>query len=309
MTIVLLSFVASFGLISSVGMLLFYRDVVFERLAELVEGRVREEHWLMRLLRAKQASVGEMVRPFQAYLPRGASETNFIKRKLIRAGYREPSAVEIFFGSKVLLPLACALLVTISGVYKLEPFLVYVVAAAAGFTLPDLWLALEVRKRQDKIRLALPEALDLMVVCTEAGLGMGQTFHRVVTELRTSQPEMSEEFHLLLLEEKAGLPREEAFKNLAERTDLDCMRTLITTLIQADVFGTSVCKTLRVYSDTMRTKRRQQAEEQAAKTTIKLIFPLVFFIFPSLFVVVLGPAGIQMYEGFIKYLLSEGSMP
>src|SRR5205823_2413116 len=115
-----------------------------------------------------------------------------------------------------------------------------------------------------------------------------------------SQPEISDEFGLMMLEQKAGRPREEALKSLADRTGIDTIRTLVSTLIQADTFGTSIAKTLRVYSDTMRTQRRQQAEERAAKTTVKLVFPLVFFIFPSIFVVALGPSAIKLFEGMEK---------
>ena len=133
----------------------------------------------------------------------------------------------------------------------------------------------QISKRKRKIRLGLPEALDMMVVCTEAGLGLDQAIFRVSSELKLSQPEIHDELALLNLEMKAGRPRDEALSNLADRTDLDTMRALVTTLVQADTFGTSIAKTLRVYSDTLRTTRRQQAEEQAAKTTVKLVFPLL----------------------------------
>jgi tight adherence protein C len=126
----------------------------------------------------------------------------------------------------------------------------------------------------------------------------------VAKELKLSQPEIHDELMLLNLEQKAGLPRGEALKKLADRIDIDSVRALVTTLVQADTFGTSIAKTLRVYSDSLRTQRRQQAEEQAAKTTVKLVFPLVFFIFPSIFLVALGPSAISLWEGMEKYLLS-----
>jgi tight adherence protein C len=176
-----------------------------------------------------------------------------------------------------------------------------VASAGVGFLLPDMWLGNRISSRQLKIRLGLPEALDLMVICSEAGLSLDQAILKVSQELRLSQPEIAEEFGLLMLEQKAGRPREEALRSLAIRTDVDSVRALVGALIQADTFGTSIAKTLRVFSDTMRTQRRQKAEERAAKTTVKLVFPLVFFIFPSLFVVALGPAMIAMYEGFDKY--------
>ena len=141
-----------------------------------------------------------------------------------------------------------------------------------------------------------------MVICSEAGLSLDQDILKVSQELRLSQPEVADEFGLLMLEQKAGRPRAEALKALADRTNIDSVRSLVNTLIQADTFGTSIAKALRVFSDTMRTQRRQKAEERAAKTTVKLVFPLVFFIFPSLFVVALGPSMIKMFEGFAKFL-------
>ena len=140
----------------------------------------------------------------------------------------------------------------------------------------------------------------MLVVCTEAGLGLDQAIARVAEELKLSQPEVRDELLLVGLEQKAGRPRHEALQSLADRTDLQAIRALTATLIQADQFGTSVAKTLRVYSDTLRTQRRQEAEEVAAKTTVKLVFPLVFFIFPSIFVVALGPSAISLWEGLEK---------
>lgn len=302
MTVLILAFFATFGLIASAGLLLFYRDVVFDRLSTIVGGR--EEKWLARVFRPKTDSLEQIVKPFQNVLPRSEEETSVIRKRLIRAGYREPGTVNMFYGAKVLIPLTAALLATVTRAYTVGPFFVYGISLGLGFLLPDFWLGTRISKRQLHLRMGLPEALDLMVICTEAGLGLDQTIKRVADELRVSQPEVSDEFSLLILEQKAGRPRDEALKSMADRTDLDIMRTLTTTLIQADAFGTSIGKTLRVYSDTLRTQRRQRAEEQAAKTTVKLVFPLVFFIFPALFVVVLGPAAIQMYDGFMKYLLN-----
>ena len=142
-----------------------------------------------------------------------------------------------------------------------------------------------------------------MVICIEAGLGLDQAVLRVSDELRISQPELTEEFTLLNLEQRAGRPRTEAWKNLAGRTDLDSVRGLVAMLTQADHFGTSIANSLRIHSEVLRTERRQAAEEQAAKTTVKLVFPLVLFIFPSLFLVVLGPSMITMLDAFKKYLI------
>ncbi len=154
------------------------------------------------------------------------------------------------------------------------------------------------RTRQKKIRLALPDALDFLVICIEAGLSLDQATARSAEELRLSHPAISDELDVVVLEQRAGRVRSEAWKQFAERTDVDTVRVLATVLVQSEQLGTSVTKTLRVHSETLRTKRRQQVEEQAAKTSVKLVFPLVFFIFPSLFVVVLGPPAIIMSEGF-----------
>jgi tight adherence protein C len=179
---------------------------------------------------------------------------------------------------------------------------VYALAAGLGYLAPDFWLSNRVAARQSQLRLGLPEALDLIVICVEAGLSMDKATMRTAQELRISQPAIADELNLVYLEQRAGRPRGEAWRNLGDRTDVDTIRSLASILIQADKFGTSIGKMLRAHSETLRTRRRQDAEEQAAKTTVKLVFPLVLFIFPSLFVVTLGPSMIIMFEGFSKYL-------
>jgi tight adherence protein C len=297
MTILVFAFLGTFGLILSLGMLLFYRDVVMDRLAAIADRRGRKS-WISRLLHPDGQTVRQIVKPFEKVLPRSAKEVSVVQKRLIRAGYRKDSAVNLFYGEKILVPLTLSFLATATGLYQLSPFFVYAICVGLGFLAPDFWLSNRIAARQRLIRLGLPEALDLLVICSEAGLSLDQSLLRVSQEMKLSQPEVADEFGLMMLEQKAGRPRDEALKGLADRTDIDSIRALTNTLIQADTFGTSIAKTLRVYSDTMRTQRRQQAEEQAAKTTVKLVFPLVFFIFPSLFVVVLGPAMIKMAEGF-----------
>jgi tight adherence protein C len=225
-----------------------------------------------------------------------------VQKRLSRAGYREKAFVNIFYSSKVLVPVLFSILATVTGIYSYSPFFVYSVAAGIGFLAPDLWLTNRVRARQLKLRLGLPEALDLIVICVEAGLSMDKATMRTSEELTLSQPAIADELNLVYLEQRAGRPRGEAWKHVAERTDVDTIRSLASILIQADKFGTSIGKTLRTYSETLRTRRRQDAEEQAAKTTVKLVFPLVLFIFPSLFVVTIGPSMIIMFEDFAKYL-------
>lgn len=297
--ILILAFLGTFGLVASTGLLLFYRDVLLERLSTVVAQRTGRT---FKFLGPRQPSLQQIIKPFQNVLPRSPQEVSVIQKRLIRAGYRQDSATNIFYACKVLIPLLLVLIATATRLYQAGPLFIYLTALAIGFLLPDFWLGNRISNRKFKLQMGLPEALDLMVICSEAGLGLDQTISRVSKELKLSQPEVSDEFNLFMLEQKAGRPRDEAFKNLADRADIDSVRALTTTLIQADAFGTSISKTLRVYSDTLRTQRRQKAEEQAAKTTVKLVFPLVLFIFPSLFVVALGPAMITMLEGFQKYL-------
>lgn len=302
MELAILAFAAAFLLVASCGLLIFYRNAMLDRLSSVVADRSgKPRRWAGLLKMRDSASVENILAPFENVLPRSAEEVSVIQKRMIRAGYRKPSHVNTFYAAKVMAPVGLAALATATGLYQYGAFFVYALAIGLGFLAPDFWLSNRIANRQLNIRLGLPEALDLMVICTEAGLGLDQAMVRVAQEVKRSQPEISDEFTLVHLEQKAGRPRQDALKSLGDRTSVDTVRALVGTLIQADTFGTSIAKTLRVYSDTLRTQRRQQAEEQAAKTTVKLVFPLVFFIFPSLFVVVLGPSGIVLMESFQKY--------
>lgn len=218
------------------------------------------------------------------------------RQKLVRAGYRSQDAVPIYYSLRVL-SLVVGAIVIISMVPSLQGrnLIIWVVAGGAGFwMLPAGFLRRKIRLRQKEMQIALPDALDMLVICVEAGLGLNQALVRVSEEVETMSPVLSEELQIVNLEMRAGTPREDALRNLGERTDLLDLRSLATMLIQTDRFGTSIAQALRVHSDTLRTKRRQRAEEAAAKTTIKMVPPLVFFIFPAIFVVVLGPAMLHL---------------
>jgi len=165
-----------------------------------------------------------------------------------------------------------------------------------GYLLPNIALARVAKKRQHRIRLGLPDALDLLVVSVEAGLGLDQAIQRVGEELDFAHPDLSEELRLINLELRAGKGRADALRNLADRTGVDDVSSLVAMLVQTDKFGTSVAQSLRVHSDTVRTKRRQRAEEAAAKTGVKMVFPLVFCIFPAIWVVTIGPAAIKFVQ-------------
>jgi tight adherence protein C len=221
---------------------------------------------------------------------------------LIQAGDRRPNALGIFWVRRLLLTGGLALLAMLAlPLAGLRPALVIggtAYAAAVGYVLPTLRLRRARRSRQKELQLALPDALDLLVVCVEAGLGMNQAMQRVAGEIRHVSRLMSDELTLVNLEIRAGTPRDAALLNLAQRTGLEDIRSLTTMLIQTDRFGTSVAQSLRVHSDTLRLKRRQRAEEAAAKTTIKMVFPLVFCIFPAIFAVLIGPGIIQIVRTF-----------
>lgn len=228
------------------------------------------------------------------YLPASREQAAEGDPKLIMAGFRRPEAASAFAAARVVTIVALVGLVYFTGLYENNPFVLFLASIAAGFILPDFWLGRRIKSRQQSLRLALPDALDLLVICMEAGLGIDQALMYISQELRTAHPDLCEEFDLVNAEMHIGKTRIDALRSLATRTGVDDIQALVSTLIQTDRFGTSVAQSMRVHSDELRTKRRQRAEEMAAKTTIKMIFPLVLFIFPALFVVILGPAVIKM---------------
>jgi tight adherence protein C len=301
MQLALFAFLAAFLLITSLGLLIFYRQAALRRLREVVS-RAANATLLDPLAPAPGTLIEKLVKPFEKVVPRSPEDVSTVEKRLIRAGYRKKSYVNVFYSAKVLVPGLFCILATVTRVYTYGPFFVYALSAGLGFLAPDFWISNRIKARQLKLRLGLPEALDLIVICVEAGLSLDQAIMRTAAELKTSQPAIADELNLVVLEQRAGRPRAEAWKHIGDRTDVDTIRSLASILIQADKFGTSVAKTLRAHSETLRTRRRQDAEERAAKTTVKLVFPLVLFIFPSLFVVVLGPSMIIMFEGFAKYL-------
>jgi tight adherence protein C len=221
---------------------------------------------------------------------------------MIRAGYRSPEAMMAVRGFKILVPAALVAAVFFTRAYTFNPLLVFGMAAVAGYLLPDMWLTWRVRSRQRLLRRALPDGLDLLVICVEAGLGLDQALLRVAQELNVAHPELSDELQLVNLEMRVGKTRLDAMRELARRTGLDDIKALVSMLIQTERFGTSVAQSLRVHSDDLRMKRRQRAEEMAAKTTVKMVPALVFFIFPALMVVILGPAIIAIMRQLMPNL-------
>jgi tight adherence protein C len=230
--------------------------------------------------------------PLSRALPVSPTNVSQTRAWLIQAGYRHARQVSVYFGLRVLFAvLGGGAVILFAG---FDSLLLLVGMAALGFFLPRFFLKRLMKARQLRLRLGLPDALDLTVICVEAGLALDQAMLRVGEDLSHAHPELSAEFHLFNLETRAGKPRAEALKNLAARTGVDDIRGLVTTLIQTDRFGTSVAQALRIHSESLRTERRQRAEEQAAKTTVKMIIPLVLFVLPSLIFVTVGPAVIQL---------------
>jgi tight adherence protein C len=235
--------------------------------------------------------------PLSRALPLSADSTSSTRLMLMQAGYRDAKSITFYTGLRVFGAILGFVICLLSGIGISSPLLL-LGGPLLGFILPRFLLKRAIKKRQLRIRLALPDALDLTVICVEAGLGLDQALMRVAQDLEHAHPELSEEFRLVNLEMRAGKPRTEAMRNLAERTGVDDIRSLVGVLIQTDRFGTSVAQALRVHSDSLRTERRQRAEEQAAKTTIKLVPPLVVFVLLPLFFVVLGPGFIQLFRTF-----------
>jgi len=255
------------------------------RLEELTLGRDEEEKPRFQSLIGLFKRIGEKV-------PRSPKEMGPLRLRLVQAGFRREEAITIFFGIRVLFALALFMFFSTSIIAR--PNMTMALAGlGAGYVLPGMVLARLAKRRAHKIRLSLADALDLLVVSVEAGLGLDQAMSRVAAELNFAYPQLSEELRLINLELRAGKPRAEALRNLADRTGVDDLSSLVTMLIQTDKFGTSVAQSLRVYSETLRTKRRQRAEEAAAKTGVKMVFPLVFCIFPAIWVVTIGPAAIR----------------
>jgi tight adherence protein C len=297
MGIAIFSFTVVFLLIASGGLLLFYREAMLERISDVINPQPKKKS-LLDAIQETGLSIGGVVEHFENVLPKSQAEVSVVLQRLNRAGYRNESAVKIFYGSKVLIPVALCALAAVTRVANIAPFFVYALSLGLGFLAPDFWLGKRIKTRQSRIRRGLPDVLDLLIICIEAGLSLDQATARTAQELVKAQPELCDELGIVVLEQRAGRPRAEAWKHLAERTDIDCVRNLVSMLVQSEQLGTSVGKTLRTHSDTLRTQRVQAVEEAAAKLTIKLLFPLVFFIFPSLFLVCLGPAIISVMETF-----------
>jgi tight adherence protein C len=263
------------------------RTVAIERrLEELAPGREA-----LGERRTFQAVLG-FVKRVGEKAPRSPKELGTLRLRLVQAGFRRDEAMTVFFGIRVVFAL------TLFGLFStsilMRPNITFALAGVGvGYVLPGMVVARLAKRRAHKIRLSLADALDLLVVSVEAGLGLDQALTRVGQELAFAYPDLADELRLVNLELRAGKARPEALRNLADRTGVEDLNSLVTMLIQTDKFGTSVSQSLRVYSETLRTKRRQRAEEAAAKTGVKMVFPLVLCIFPAVWIVTIGPAAIK----------------
>lgn len=310
--ILALIFLATGALILTAFFLFGRQNAIIERLSRLLPANKEEVDKKPQLLNYDlQGFVAKFTKHLHdIVVPKEGATKKRARLKLVRAGFRSERAFQNYMASKIVfaLLLPTIYLAAARTFYRFTPdvILIFSLLLIAGFFLPNLYIRLVTDKRQEGMLKALPDALDLMVVCVEAGLGLDMTFKRVGDEIEPINKDLSEEFRLTNLEIRAGRSRDDAFKEMALRTGIAEIHNLMTVLIQTSRFGTSLAKALRVHADDMRIKRRQRAEEQAAKSTVKLIFPLIFFIFPAIFVVLVGPAAIQIIKMLFPVLSGQG---
>jgi tight adherence protein C len=237
-----------------------------------------------------------IVKKVTTFIPKSPKQMSKVQRRLAMAGFYRPKHIAYYIVSEVLTPVVMfgAVFLTLGR----RGIIFAILAAIVGYLLPGMVVEYHAKKRQKEIRNGLPDALDLLIVSLEAGLAIDQSILKSSEELRIAYPNLAEELHMITVECRAGKPRIEAFKNFAARTKVDDVRALVAMLVQTDRFGTSIADALRTYAEVSRTKRRQRAEERAAKIGVKLVFPLVFCLFPAFFVVVLGPGIIKFVHAF-----------
>ena len=292
-------FAVGFG-VAMLALYLFSPDRVQRRLKEITGTKkstfpAEENPWVEKVVK--------VAKPFaKLSLPQDGWEKSPLRTRFISAGWRDPSAPSIYFACKTLLaigfPLIVAFVITqfTASLSRNSLLMILLLCAAIGYYFPNLLLAHTLQKRQREIFENFPDALDLLTVCVEAGLSLEQALNKVASEMHLKSLVLSHELELVLIEMRAGFSKEKALRNFALRTGVDDVDTLVAMLIQSERFGTSMGESLRVHSESLRDKRRFRAEEAAAKIALKLLFPLIFFIFPTLLLVLLGPAFIQIYR-------------
>jgi tight adherence protein C len=271
-------------------------SVVRRRLRDITEPPVRREAGAAARTLDFSASDSPIVKRVTTFVPKSPKEMKRLQRRLAVAGLHEPKHLAMYVVGEVALPIVLfGLLFMLGGK---SGWIFGIMAAIVGYLLPSLIVDRIAKKRQLQIQNGLPDALDLLIVCLEAGLAIDQAILKSAEELGVAHPALAEELHMINIECRAGKPRIEAFKNFASRTKVEDVRGLVAMLVQTDRFGTSIADALRTYAEVSRTKRRQRAEERAAKIAVKLVFPLVFCLFPAFYVVTLGPAVIKLVHAF-----------
>ncbi len=298
--ITLIVFVALALGVAFAGMKLYVKPK--EAIERVVGGIEQPEH----MPTHPSLALHDLIKKLGNIVPQSPKDVTVMQRRLIRAGVRNEGALRTLYGAKfalgVSLPLLMAATILGSSFETGNKMMAILASAAVGFFGPNEYVRRMATKRQKEISRGLPNALDLLVVCVESGLGLDQAILQVSKELEKAHPEISEEFGLVNLELKAGKRRVEALRNLAERTGVDDLKKLVAVLIQADRFGTGVAQSLRAHADFMRIQARQVAEEKAAKLGVKLIFPIFFCILPSLFVVTVGPVAMKIIRELIPMM-------
>lgn len=275
------------------------RDTVIERLKRVT--RVAEPAEPVFAIAPRGSFWATLLAPLSRIArPKQVDELSRIRTKLVHAGFRSEHAVEIFFGAKIALSVALASGLLTGSALRANAVphlhMLVVVVAAVGFYAPNLWLRGKVKARQSAVGRSLPDTLDLLVTCVEAGLGLDSALARITQEIGLSAPELASELRLTTTEIQAGVARADAFRRLAERTGIEELRSLSAMIIQTEMFGTGIARALRVHSSSMRTRRTHRAEEEAATVAVKMMLPLILCILPSLFAVILGPAVVRIVQ-------------
>lgn len=305
MSLILPLSVFGFTVFSAIGIywLVFHQpSVASERLEQMRKGDSKPAPPITESI--TETLVERVVEPVNRLVPPSPAEARKLQKKLMYAGYRSAKAPVVYrtiqLASMIASPAIALLALAAMGRSFSSSLMWIVIAVTVGFLLPRTILDHLIKSRQQRLRWGLADALDLLVVSVEAGLGINAAMVRVSQEVKRVHPEISEEFEMVNLEIRVGRDREEALRNLADRSGVEDLRGLCAMLIQADRFGSSIARAIRVYSDSLRTKRRQRAEQAAQKAAIKLLFPLAVFLFPTLFIALLGPAVLQLMDNFFK---------
>jgi tight adherence protein C len=291
----------SLGLMGVYWLLYKPQSAATERLRRLGERATTGTSVAISLDENRPSELAERIAsPLNRLLPPSAAEARKLQKQLMQAGFRSSTAPAVYRAFQLVsmagFPAAVALICAVMARPLNGALLWILLAFVIGFFLPRYALRRMIRSRQQLVRWGLADALDLMVISIEAGLGLNAAMMKVSSELKEVHPDISEEFELANLEIRVGRERDEALRNLADRTGVDDLRSLVAMLIQTDKFGTSIAKAIRAFSDSLRTKRRQRAEQAAQKAAVKLLFPLACFLFPTLFIAILGPAALQLMD-------------